>query len=236
MCTITFYPLSTTEFVLTSNRDESPNRATLPPEVYVHDDLELLYPKDKLAGGTWIGASTQKRMLSLMNGGFVPHKRKESYKLSRGVVVLKLLEADSVRDFISDFDFQGIEPFTVIMVDWESKPALLQIVWDGKQLHFKSLPMQPQIWSSSPLYTPEMHAKREEWFQLFKESNQLAKASDLWQFHHEAGKEDKEMGLQIDRGVVRTKSITQLVLSSQAVESVYHDLETGETQADILVL
>lgn len=236
MCTVTFYPLSTTEFVLTSSRDESPNRATLPPETYSHGDLEILYPKDKLAGGTWIGASTQKRMLTLMNGGFVAHKRKAAYRLSRGIVVLNLLEADSVRDFISDFDFQGIEPFTVIMLDWKDKPELLQIVWDEEKLHLDSLPMQPRIWSSSPLYTPEMHAKREGWFDLFKTENKIARASDLWQFHHQAGKEDKEVGLQIDRGVVRTKSITQLVLSSQAVESIYHDLESGETQANILVL
>lgn len=236
MCTITFYPLSTTEFVLTSSRDESPNRATLPPEVYTHGSLELLYPKDKVAGGTWIGASTQKRMLSLMNGGFVAHKRKESYTLSRGIVVLNLLETDSVRDFLTTFDFEGIEPFTVIMLDWKDKPELLQIVWDERKLHLESLPIEPHIWSSSPLYTPEMHAQREQWFGLFNEKNRLARASDLWQFHHETGTEDKQVGLQIDRGVVRTKSITQFVLSPQTVESIYHDLESGKTQANILML
>src|SRR5690625_1869750 len=97
MCTVTFYPLSSTEFVLTTSRDESPNRATLPPEIYTHEKLELLYPKDKVAGGTWVGASTQKRALTLMNGGFVAHKRKNSYRLSRGVVVLELLKTESDR-------------------------------------------------------------------------------------------------------------------------------------------
>ena len=236
MCTVTFFPLSNTEFVLTSSRDESPNRATLPPEVYRHEKLELLYPKDKVAGGTWVGASSQKRALTLMNGGFVAHKRKKAYRLSRGVVVVKLLEADSVRDFISRFDFQGIEPFTVVLFDWAEKHELLQMVWDEKELHLESLPLEPRIWSSSPLYTAEMHAKREDWFDAFKKDNRLARASDLWGFHHEAGKGDTKVGLQIDRGVVRTKSITQLVLTPQAVESIYHDLESGETQANILMV
>lgn len=234
MCTVTFYPLSNSEFVLTSNRDEAPNRATLAPEIYKKENLELLYPKDAVAGGTWIGASTQKRILTLMNGGFVAHKRKEKYRLSRGIVVLELLETNSVRDFLTDFDFDGIEPFTVIMLDWQEKPELLQIVWDEKKLHIDSLALQPRIWSSSPLYTPEMHSKREEWFSLFLQENRLARPSDLWQFHHEAGGDHKEISLQIDRGYVRTKSITQFILSTQTIESTYHDLETGETQANIL--
>ena len=236
MCTVTFYPLSSTEFVLTSSRDESPNRATLPPDVYLHEQLQLLYPKDAVAGGTWVGASSQKRALTLMNGGFVAHKRKDAYRLSRGVVVLKLLETDSVRDFVRGFDFQGIEPFTVVLLDWAEKPELLQMVWDEEELHLESLPFEPRIWSSSPLYTSEMHAKREEWFDEFKKENKLVRASELWRFHHEAGKGDKKVGLQIDRGVVRTKSITQLVLTPQVVESIYHDLESGETQANILMV
>src|SRR5699024_10376253 len=155
MCTVTFYPLSSTEFVLTTSRDESPNRATLPPEIYTHEKLELLYPKDKVAGGTWVGASTQKRALTLMNGGFVAHKRKESYRLSRGVVVLKLLEADSVRDFVTEFDFHGIEPFTVVLIDWGNKPELLQLVWDGVKLHFNSLPLKPR----SEEHTSELQSR-----------------------------------------------------------------------------
>lgn len=236
MCTVTFYPISNSEFVLTSNRDEAPNRATLFPEIYSHNDVEMLYPKDAVAGGTWIGASSRKRMLSLMNGGFVPHKRKQAYRLSRGVVVLHLLEKLSVKDFLESFDFEGIEPFTVILLDWEEKPELLQIVWDEVKLHVESLEIRPHIWSSSPLYTPEMHAQRSAWFEAFLAENRLARPSDLWAFHHTAGGDDKEISLRIDRGYVRTKSITQLVLSANTVESIYHDLETNATEVKILGL
>lgn len=236
MCTLTFYPLSNSEFVLTSSRDEAPDRATFFPEVYTHNSLEMLYPKDAVAGGTWIGASTRKRMLSLMNGGFIAHKRKDKYRLSRGVVVLNLLETESVKDFLDEFDFTDIEPFTIILLDGKDKPNLLQIVWDESNLHIKSLEIRPYIWSSSPLYTPEMQKIREEWYEKFLTDNRLARPSDLWQFHHSAGGEDKEVSLRIDRGYVRTKSITQFVLSPYTVESIYHDLETDITQANIMGL
>lgn len=236
MCTVTFYPISKTEFVLTSNRDESPNRDTLAPDFYQHteDKIDLIYPKDKLAGGTWIGASERQRMLTLMNGGFVPHKRKDSYRLSRGIIVTKLLETENVKKFLDGFDFQGIEPFTIVLFDYQDKPELLQIVWDEEQLHVESLDLKPRIWSSSPLYTPEMHQLREDWFAEFLEENKLVRPSDLWQFHHEAGNGDREVSLQIERGYVRTKSITQLSLSPMGIEVTYHDLEAGETQANIL--
>ena len=55
MCTITFIPKSNNDFILTSNRDEAPGRETFPPEIYEEEGVKLLYPKDALAGGTWIG-------------------------------------------------------------------------------------------------------------------------------------------------------------------------------------
>ena len=60
MCTVTFLPLSNNDFILTSNRDEQRQRETLHPKIYEEDGIEMLFPKDKVAGGTWIGASSKK--------------------------------------------------------------------------------------------------------------------------------------------------------------------------------
>ena len=57
MCTVTIIPKGDNDFVLTSNRDEAPQRISLAPKVYTIDDTRLLFPKDKLSGGTWIGVS-----------------------------------------------------------------------------------------------------------------------------------------------------------------------------------
>ena len=61
MCTVTYLPLGNNEFILTSNRDESPVRKTILPKKYFENGVEILYPKDELAGGTWIGTSNKNR-------------------------------------------------------------------------------------------------------------------------------------------------------------------------------
>ena len=87
MCTVTYLPLGNNDFILTSNRDEQPSRETIPPQEYVEDGVVLTYPKDVLAGGTWIGLSSKKRLICLLNGGFESYERESSYKMSRGVIV-----------------------------------------------------------------------------------------------------------------------------------------------------
>ena len=77
MCTVTIFPTRNNDFVLTSNRDETPNRISLKPDFYNIEDTKMLYPKDKLAGGTWIGISEKNRVICLLNGGFKIHKRQQ---------------------------------------------------------------------------------------------------------------------------------------------------------------
>ena len=63
MCTLTFIPIENDGFILTSNRDEAPGRNTIEPKRYQEGGTELLFPKDELAGGTWIGVSDKKRLV-----------------------------------------------------------------------------------------------------------------------------------------------------------------------------
>ena len=62
MCTVTYLPLPNNNFILTSNRDETPLRKTIPPKTYIENGVALIYPKDELAGGTWIGTSNKNRL------------------------------------------------------------------------------------------------------------------------------------------------------------------------------
>ena len=234
MCTISFIPKPNQGFILTSNRDESPGRDTFPPQLYVEEGVELLYPKDAVAGGTWIGASERKRIVCLMNGGFVPHKRKPSYGKSRGVVVKDFLIAEDFKLYLKDYDFSQIEPFTAIIIEWEKELQLSTVVWDGTQLHFLKEPLRPKIWSSSPLYPEKLKTKREDWFLDFLSNNPDASANDLLTFHKTGGEGDLNSDLVIDRGFVRTKSITQIVKSKEVVEMYYEDLESGEVSNSVI--
>jgi hypothetical protein len=167
MCTVTYLPLGDTDFILTSNRDEKPGRKTLPPKTYIEHNMALKYPKDALAGGTWIGLRDNTRLVCLLNGGFKNHVKKDTYRLSRGVVVKQILLAANAVNFINTLNLDDIEPFTLVLVDWQTTLEAHELVWDGVTKHFNKLPQKPHIWSSSTLYTDAMKTDRKTWFTHF---------------------------------------------------------------------
>lgn len=229
MCTVTFVSKENGDFILTSNRDELPQRKTLSPQEYIEKDVKLLYPKDAVAGGTWIGVSDKKRAINLLNGAFEPHERKASYRLSRGVVVKDLLVADDVVEAIDRYDFSGVEPFTLILVDWSKGLKLYKLVWDEKQKHFNLLRSGNYIWSSSPLYSVTMKSEREKWFNDFLESNNKTTGS-LLSFHQTAGDGNPVTNLIMDRGFIKTVSITQIEKKGNKISMLYIDIQSGETE------
>ncbi|MBZ0328074.1 MAG: NRDE family protein [Altibacter sp.] len=227
MCTVTFIPKGIEGFVLTSNRDEAPGRNTLAPQIYSINDVELLFPKDEVAGGTWIGASSKNRLICLMNGGFTTHNRKDTYRMSRGVIVTDLLTSEDVIADIELYDFTDIEPFTIIMVEWQKDLRLYELVWDGTTSHFSEKPLAPQIWSSSLLYSEAIKRKRESWFSDFLFEHLNPTEAELLYFHKTAGEGNIETNVIMDRGFVKTKSITQVVKKSK-LSMRYEDLQTQE--------
>ncbi len=228
MCTVTFIPKSDNSFILTSNRDEAPGRETFPPKEYKEEGVKLLYPKDAVAGGTWIGISEESRVVTLMNGGFKPHKRKSNYRRSRGLVVKDFLIAEDFPLFLETYNFNEIESFTAIVVEWKEAIKLLKVVWDGARLHILSQPITPHIWSSSPLYPEDLRDKREKWFYRFLEENNEISPENILRFHKNGGEGNPYSDLIIDRGEVRTKSITQIIKQGKLLEMVYEDLEKGK--------
>ena len=229
MCTVTITPLKAeNSFVLTSNRDEAPGRETLPPKLYEDEGLKMAFPKDVLAGGTWLGVSEQKRVICLLNGEFKKHVRKLPYGKSRGVVVKELLAAPDFPEAVEKIELSEVEPFTIVAASWQKDLLFAELVWDGRQKHYKELPLKPHIWSSSPLYSEEMKKLRETWFLELRQQQELTPEA-LLKFHFSAGKGDKNSGVIMDRGFVKTKSISQIVFFEGEVNFYYNDLETGKT-------
>ena len=224
MCTVSFIPLSKEDFILTSYRDESPNRKTLAPQKYEVNSVQLLFPKDEVAGGTWIGASKNKRLICLLNGGFKAHIPKEKYRLSRGVIVTDLLTTEDLKNKIKNYDLDDIEPFTIIILDWKHQLELYELIWDGFKIHFNKKPLQATIWSSSLLYTMEDKQKREQWFSDYLKTTDLITDDSIINFHKTAGEGNTETNLIMDRVFVKTKSITKFSKRNEICEMHYEDL------------
>ena len=224
MCTVTYLPLGNNDFILTSNRDEQPSRNTIAPKDYIEDGIVLTYPKDVLAGGTWIGLSKKNRLACLLNGGFESYKRETSYRMSRGIIVKAILKSDDFDKYISDFNFLGIEPFTIVIVDWNSDLAIYELVWDGKKKHFTRLDQKPKIWSSSTLYTKEEKALRKMWFTKWIDNSNAFSQEEILKFHHNSDLGTKENSPKMKRLYVETVSITSIKKETNNVTLNYTSL------------
>lgn len=224
MCTVTFVPLSSSDFILTSNRDETPLRATLPPEVYEEKGTTMCYPKDKLAGGTWIGVSEHKRLVCLLNGAFLKHKRTPPYQKSRGLIVKELLATTDVTEWATNVELMGVEPFTIVCVEWSKASVLFEFVWDGNKKHFSQKSQSPQIWSSAPLYTPEMKEERHQWFADFIKKTAHFSMDTMFQFHGNTSQGDPANAICMKREFVQTVSITSIEKRNNTLTLVYKDL------------
>ena len=178
MCTVTYLPVNKREFILTSNRDEDVTRATaLPIMEYKINNRTVFFPKDQQANGTWIAYDVKGYTLCLLNGAFQSHERKKAYRKSRGIMLLDFYNYCEPEDFLNQYDFTDIEPFTLIMAyscsDTETV-LLYELKWDELKAtlikHDSSLPL---IWSSTTLYTPEVILARKNWFkQMSHKKNQ----------------------------------------------------------------
>ncbi|GGG34487.1 hypothetical protein GCM10011532_17680 [Christiangramia forsetii] len=214
-------------FILTSNRDEAVSRNTLPPKKEIYKERKLFFPKDEKAGGTWIGVSENLRCVCLMNGSEKPHVRKPDYRKSRGIVVKDFLAGNKLKEMFKEYKLEDIEPFTMIVVDWHNGLVFFEFLWDGKRRRLTKLDMKDHIWSSSPLYSEEMKALRIKWFKNLKQSKGFSSES-LLDFHHNAGEGDKQSSLIIDRGFLKTQSITQIQNSTKELKFWYESLKTKE--------
>ena len=83
------------------------------------------------------------------------------------------------------------------------------------------------IWSSSLLYTDWMKKKREQWFSEFLMEDPGPSERSLMNFHSKTGDAGSDYDLIMDRGFVKTKSITQIVYASELTMQ-YIDLQLNE--------
>lgn len=226
MCTVTFLPLQHSNFILTSNRDEAlARKEALPPAKYRLNGENLIYPKDAEAQGTWIYTSESSFTLCLLNGAFEKHKHQPPYRHSRGLVVLDFSSFNNVNQFATNYDFSGIEPFTLVIVEQNQALTLHELRWDGKKIWVKKLNEQvPHIWSSTTLYTNEVCQMRKVWFDEWLAENQLFTQESILKFHQFGGVGSPENTLVMQReNTLKTVSITSIKRTDSAIDITYLD-------------
>ncbi len=227
MCVLTYLPIQNSGFIFTSNRDESVLReSAIPPRKYEIEGHYVFFPKDPLGGGTWIGGC-DTFTLCLLNGGFEKHTSTPPYRHSRGKVILDFYKYYDVEKFLQNYNFDNIEPFSLIIINRANTLSISEIRWTGKEVSFKNLPTnQSHIWSSATLYTPEIIQERKLWFDNFLQENPNCSADDMLQFHHLGGNGDIENNIKMNReNKLKTLSVTQFSVDIENFVVRYEDLQ-----------
>ncbi|WP_300565910.1 NRDE family protein [Flavobacterium sp.] len=227
MCTVTFLN-NNGKYIITSNRDEKVLRPkAIEPKNYVINQKNVFFPKDSKAGGTWYAVDENANVIVLLNGAREKHIRKESYKKSRGLIVLDLIGATFIIKTWNKIDLDNIEPFTLIVFE---NLELFQLRWDGEKKETLQLDeTKNHIWSSSTLYPKEIRESRAKWFYQFLGSKTTVSDAEILHFHRYTEEDNKENGLIINRNdILKTLSITQSVIEKNKVILNHLDLIHNE--------
>jgi hypothetical protein len=200
----------------------------------------LYFPKDSLAGGSWISANKNGRTVCLLNGAFVPHKRKSKYAQSRGNILIELASFNNnPEQYFEKKDLSEIEPFTIITVEKSKNEIshLSEFIWDGNKKYFKILDQsKPYIWSSVTLYSEKHREMRKEWFNGFiKKINGSVSSGNILEFHSAKHIEDDSINVIMQReGDLKTVSITQIIAGNTVTKMKYFDLHNNNKTEVVL--
>ncbi len=223
MCTVTYIPRDHGQYWLTTNRDEQASRSPQQLTKEKRGETTLIFPRDLTAGGTWIVTSDADRTVCLLNGAFEGHEHRPPYRRSRGLMVLDFFDFPAVEHFLADYSFDGIEPFTMVIVEGDE---LCELRWDERKTYFRSLPADDcHIWSSATLYGAAVRQRREHWFRRWRRERNPRQLEAILDFHHTAGEGDPWNDVVMNRnGVVQTVSISTVGRGDGIVELRYEDL------------
>ena len=238
MCTVTYVPVPESGYLLTSSRDETTTRpsAQFPVTSRVGGQT-VCFPKDPQSSGTWVAASS-RLTVCLLNGAFQAHIHRPPYRHSRGLVPLSVFAAPSPADWLTEYTFDNLEPFTLIVVEsGDHQPTsqlpkrLWEVRWDGQTVHVQHPdPASPHIWSSSTLYSDYVIARRQHWFRDWLDhqpENNMTVAA-IRAFHHQAGAGDDLNGVRMNRGNgLQTLSLTTVQQEQRQAGMYYEDFLTS---------
>ncbi len=239
MCTVSYLPLDNHNYILTSNRDESPFRkSAIFPKKRQVGDSELLFPQDQEAGGSWILTTNNKTSLCLMNGAFEPYNINQKAPNSRGQILFDFFSYSSVDVFLNNYKCNNFLPFTLLIILAKPQLEIIEFRWDGEHKYVEWMETgQARIWSSTMLYPPAVIAKREGWFGEWLRGNKQYSIDEIRRFHIFGGEGDSRTNMKMyvkDR--IQTVSITTIATNNLETTFYYEDLKTARLQeASIIV-
>jgi hypothetical protein len=181
----------------------------MPPELYDHNNIRLLYPKDAKANGTWIACTQSGNAAVLLNGAFEKHVSIPPYRKSRGLVLLDIIAHLSPRRYFIGMSLENIEPFTLVLL---VSGNLFEARWDGEKKYF----------------SPVVAQQREQWFNEWLTATNNPTADAVINFHRFAGNGDGANSVLMNRAdQLLTFSITCIELTDEFPAMRHFDVKNN---------
>ena len=226
MCTVTYIPTKT-GFLLTSNRDEQLFRdATHIAELATEDGDLIYYPQDNSAHkGSWFCISSRGYCAVLLNGSRTGYQISPTFIKSRGPMVLHSFSFSNVDQFVDSYDFNGLAPFTLLLIRNENIHLL---IFDGKDLELSLLnPHECHFFASATLYTTSLQVQKKAGFDCFiQENNAFQSSAEIIKFHKSQQFKNR-IKLDVDHPP-KTISITQVEFDGQSLDLKHIGLLTDQ--------
>ncbi len=152
MCTTVLQSVRDGHLILACNRDEQVTRQIAePPSVHEFErGVGAIFPRDRDAGGSWVGVNTSGIAVSLLNNYAADIRPPPREARSRGVLVPKMLQMRTMGEVMDEMESMGhglhhFRPFWLIVASSpaNSNASATLFTWDGERLDVEptSLPM-----------------------------------------------------------------------------------------------
>jgi hypothetical protein len=235
MCTVTIFPLPSTEpneqhgsdrIRLACNRDESLMRPrAIPPHVRQIGARQAVFPIDPAGGGTWIAANDAGLVFTLLNFNvptLAPELASRS-QLSRGLIIPTLLDCPTQTiavDRLLALDVSRYAAFRLVITNCEQ---FVEVVSTGKKIQIRNRKRlySPLLFTSSGLGDAVVESPRSSLLQQIL-STQAASSAVQDSFHRHSWPRKQHLSVCMRRPDARTVSYTTVEMSRDRAVMQYH--------------
>jgi len=217
MCTVTWLRRGN-EYQLFCNRDErNSRRPALGPQCHEQKGVKYIAPVDGDHGGSWIGVNEFGIGLCLLNRYGDTEVRADREFISRGLLLMDLLdclEVQQVKSRINDLHLSRFRPFSLLALSCSETPALVE--WTGSKYTFTHDVDSRVPLTSTSLTEPGIATERQRQFVALTAARGLNEGA-LDYYHRSHLPERSPSSVCMHRDEAATVSMSKVTVSNREI-------------------
>ena len=232
MCTMTWIRPRPGELTVCFNRDEQRSRpAAEPPRTHTTGGLHFLAPTDPVGGGTWLAVNECGLVLALLNHYAVDHVWRARQPVSRGRLILGLIDAQEVEEVtwrMTHLRMEDYHPFLLATLDPANRQTLHR--WDGHHIEARELMEGDLPLTTSSVDTRHVLAHRQRAFQRARETAHGINLAALERYHAHRDELGGAYSVCMTRPDAQTVSYSQVTITPDGIQFLYQPIADAVAQ------